>query len=294
MQNALPGGSNLTSLVKTAASGTGTDALTNANPATHDGNRPLDFVQAGNWQGPGLQNPVPIPAPTPEMAIEQSPHLQEVIHPSLPQPEITDAEAGNMFGPMDDSFNPLPGDFTELPLMLHDLFRSSQHAQHGSYSGTATPRGLLELGADYDLNLNTIDFDCLGLYNEQNPFTVNRDDLPRNLVDKMSPDAVKAFSTSVWRFVPSPASMPEFQGPEMIESGHELTVVVDQRTTAERLDHPTRDKMLGIMFRVWAKVASLAQSLTVLPSLILMDSLLQFFLTSKGARVTSWIHAASV
>ena len=198
-----------------------------------------------------------------------------------------------------DSFDPSYTDLHDLPPFLQDFFQSSRRPNGLGMSGTATPHGLFDFGVNADYSLDTMDFACLGQYNEQIPFVIDQQEPPQDHhADEQVLKQTDAFGSSVWRFTPQKDNAPNLTGPQLIDSleqdREEPTVFVDRRTTAAKLDSSTRDRMLAIMFQVWNSPSCTTQPLKVLPSLQLLDSLLQYFLTSEVARASSWIHIPSV
>ena len=204
---------------------------------------------------------------------------------------------------MVDAFDPMPSssftDLRDLPPFLQEFFQSSRHPHGISMSGTATPHGFFDFGVNSDYSLDTMDFACLGQYNEQIPFVIDQQEpLQNRNQDEQVSEPANAFGNSVWTFIPQKDNAPNLTGPRLVDSlekeKEEPTVFVDKRTTAEKLDSTTRDRMLAIMFQVWNGPMCTTQPLKVLPSLQLLDSLLQYFLTSDIARAASWLHIPSV
>jgi len=196
--------------------------------------------------------------------------------------------------------------YVDLPPFLHNMFASLPQVHQGFGSGLETPRGLFDFGIESDLQLDTLDFDCLGNYNERVPFDIDQhshpsvtNEMPRDIPSPSGTGAsAQAFHNSIWRFHPQPESLNSTKMSRMVEFSEgdkaEPTVRVDQRTTTDRLDQTSRDKMIAIMFRVWSDDKSTAKPLKVMPSLELLDSLLQFYLTLKEANAASWLHIPSV
>lgn len=185
-------------------------------------------------------------------------------------------------------------DGNELRDFLHDIMGLDSQAvpSSGIKSGAWTPRNLFEFGVDTNLELDDMDLGFLNDYNQNNPFGATPD-ASVSAVGSLVSDArsdpplgVESLQkSSTWRFRPhsrdnrdNALSMPA------TESGKKFTV--DRRVTVEPLTHNTRDQILAMIVSLNADTKAMLS----FPSVDLLDSLMQYFLTSTSALV-NLIHA---
>lgn len=176
-------------------------------------------------------------------------------------------------------------------------------------SGARTPRGLINFGIETDLQFSTDDISYLNSYNTRIPFEFRE---PLETVDILDPgiieehegrsgnDGIISIGTqrSCWCFVPVPqdhayAEHAHLSVPDKVLSSHaspESLVGLDKRTTAERLDLSARDKIMSI---VLSQVKPpISRAVSSFPSVELLDSLIQYFLTVPHSGASAWIHSA--
>lgn len=184
---------------------------------------------------------------------------------------------------------------------------------HGDLpSGALTPSGLLGYSGEIDLDFSAIDLSFLSTYNTQVPFEVqtpvfpNLDPTPHTICDTPIEQAEgkegnkngQVLPDSIWRWVPVPgvggySDQTDLSIPaqDQISGTPESLIEVRKRATDERLDSIARDKILAILF---SQVRShILPALSALPSVMLLDKLIQFFLAGPTPLVKTWIHIAS-
>ncbi|TKA80575.1 hypothetical protein B0A49_00627 [Cryomyces minteri] len=174
-------------------------------------------------------------------------------------------------------------------------------------SGTWTPRGLMDFGLETNLELNDLDFSFLETYNSQVPFHLadrldgkppEDDAAGLNNVAQEAPTTANVLQRSIWRFVPVPhdhgaaehdhLSLPAAES--HLESP-ESCIVVNRRTGVGKLDHPSRDKILGVVLSIYKP--SMSRTFSAFPSVELLDNLLQYFLSSPFSNANTWLHVPS-
>ncbi|KAF2500888.1 hypothetical protein BU16DRAFT_614570 [Lophium mytilinum] len=175
-------------------------------------------------------------------------------------------------------------------------------------SGTRTPRGVFDFGLETNLEFSDSDLGFLNSYNTRIPFEFENHceavNLPRSdtvnddIVDASTPKTASPLQTSIWRFVPDSRDHAAAEQPHLslpaAESGGDgaaSRVELGRRATTEKLDMLSRDRILGI---VLSQVKPhISRALYSFPSVDLLDSLLQYFLTAPFSGASSWFHAAS-
>lgn len=187
-----------------------------------------------------------------------------------------------------------------------DLFPGS--LTFGSMSGNRTPRSLVTFGLETDLDLSTVDLSLLDCYNTRNPFEFDTLAIstpvfepPGNTTnfnginEKGSPYSPHR---RIWRFVPTsedngfcehdnlllPPKVASHPTPESL-------VDLDSRSTLERLDLSSRDKILSIA--VSQLKQPISRAVSSFPSVELLDSLIQYYLTAPFSTGSTWFHRAS-
>ncbi|KAH8682857.1 hypothetical protein BGZ60DRAFT_398838 [Tricladium varicosporioides] len=177
-------------------------------------------------------------------------------------------------------------------------------------SGTLTPNGLVGFGVETDLDFSSIDLNFIDAYNTRVPFELENpvshmieqdssnipDQHPRHANDTDTNSTGRVLAQSIWRFVPAARdhgyaeqahlSLPD---PDAIVNSPDFSH--SQRTTTEKLDAASRDKILAIVLSQ-VKSHSLP-ALSAFPSIELLDNLIQFFLAGPFPNASSWIHSAS-
>lgn len=198
----------------------------------------------------------------------------------------------------------------EMPSASNVLdFMSSGHFFSNLPSGALTPIGLVGFGVETDLDFSSMDLNFIDAYNTRVPFELENpvpqmveqdaNTLPsQHPRDPGEPDAGGAgrvLAPSIWRFVPAARdhgyaeqahlSLPDPDG--MVSMSPDFS----HRATTEKLDAPTRDKILAI---VLSQVQSHSlPALSSFPSIELLDNLVQFFLAGPLPSASSWVHSAS-
>ena len=187
------------------------------------------------------------------------------------------------------------GDFdgVELREFLQDVMGLDAMAMpsSGLKSGTWTPRDILDFGVDTNLELNEIDLGFLDEYNQHNPFGIAATPEP-SVVQSVASDApsdpplgVDAFqSSAAWKFRPvdldnSSANL-SLPPTDLNKRFH-----VEKRITSEPLSYTIRDQIIAMI----AKIGPENRSFLSFPSLELLDSLLQYFI-SQSTATTYLIH----
>lgn len=205
-----------------------------------------------------------------------------------------------------------PALFTAPPEQINSL-APEEHYHHDAFlntlnsncpSGFRTPRNLIAFGLETDLDLSIVDLSFLESYNSRNPFEFG--ELPLPLPNVTTPevniatdDRATTDSTSLgklmWRFVPAPqdhglAEHDNLLLPDQPESNPtpQSLVEVEHRTTTEKLDLSSRDKILGIFLRQ-LKQPNISHPVSF-PSVELLDSFIQYYLTAPFSNARSWLH----
>lgn len=180
----------------------------------------------------------------------------------------------------------------------------------GSLSGTCTPR--VPFGLDTNLELDDIDFNSLFTYSTNIPFD-HALQSPESLqqgsekgtqkdrdLERRAQLGSDAYRKSVWRFRPVTSdrggadhqhlSLPIV---ETDKDSPESRIDLSWRTTSETLDQSSRDKLFAMVLGT-IKAPNLTRVASSFPSLELLDSLLQFYLTSSHCRADTWFHIPSI
>lgn len=205
----------------------------------------------------------------------------------------------------------IDAEMNSLPAFLRNmmpplpLFGAADGAMHNplSRSGFMTPRGLMDFGFETNLELSDIDLSFLDDYNLnvpfdfQTPITIAQSDQ----TDSRSPEeeaALRAeiFKSSVWRFKPrreDNATEVERHLSSLHPDGSPGTaephIKLDRRSTIDRLQHGSRDKILALVLRT-IDTSNVPRIVEAFPSVELLDNLLQYYLTSPFARARTWLH----
>ncbi|QGA20917.1 hypothetical protein EYB26_008627 [Talaromyces marneffei] len=209
--------------------------------------------------------------------------------------------------------------FTVPPEQINSLAPEA-HYRHDSFlntlnsncpSGIRTPRNLIAFGLETDLDLSIVDLSFLESYNSRNPFefgelppeplplpSVTTPDVNIAKDDRPTTDSA-SLGKLMWRFIPAPqdhglAEHDNLLLPDQPESSPtpQSLVEVEHRTTAEKLDLSSRDKILGIFLRQM-KQPNISHPLSF-PSIELLDSFIQYYLTAPFSNARSWLHLPTV
>lgn len=201
---------------------------------------------------------------------------------------------------MNDDVSPLnESDGNELHeflrnVMGEDTMANLSHASIGP--GTWTPRNLFEFGIDTNLELNDMDLHFLDDYNQNNPFglttpTTDGASGTKSVLGDIHPEAPLGVESlqkaSTWRFRPMPKDNRE-NALSMPATDSLKRFTVDRRVTPEALNYSKRDQILSMIITA----GSNSRSSMAFPSVELLDSLLQYYLTTTPAP-SSLIHVAT-
>lgn len=243
-----------------------------------------------------------------------TPRMAEMYHDMAPPPAKAPMTNGVTFAPRDSMGNLVPqapGSIHEDPSPINDAEGHELHdflqqvmgegtfanlSQTNNGLGTWTPRNLFEFGMNTNLELNDIDLSFLDDYNQSNPFgmttpTPDAAPMERYFPGETPPDpplGVESLQkSSTWRF--RPQSKDNREGNMSLPATDSLKrLTVDRRVTPEMLQYTTRDQILALIITA----GSGSRSVLSFPSVELLDSLLQYYLTATPAP-SSLIHAAS-
>lgn len=173
----------------------------------------------------------------------------------------------------------------------------------GLGSGTWTPRNIFDFGQKTSLELSDLDLDFLNDHNSQNPFTISitSPEASQSARSSIASDPPSALGTeslqgvSTWRFRPvrqdcfsseqHNLSLPPAEANKKLNVAH-------SRVT-EPLTFNMRDCILATIISS-CKGPNLPRSVLCFPSLELMDTLLQFYLTSKSTLFNRILHVPSL
>lgn len=186
-----------------------------------------------------------------------------------------------------------------------DFLRNMPSNSDPLLSGTWTPRGF---GFDTNLDLNDIDLTFLDKYNAHIPFdqetpqseTNSRIDNTSQMPHEGVAIRAEAFKRSVWRYTPNSSQhhsgTAEQANLAVLHGDHgspESRITLPRRASTEQLDRISRDKILALVLNT-CKPTNIPQTVAAFPSVELLDSLIQFYLTSSTARADEWIHVPSL
>lgn len=217
-----------------------------------------------------------------------------------------------------DSFPSVSADraLSAAPLEQFNPLAPEGHYHHDTFwnnlnsncpSGIRTPRNLITFGLETDLDLSIVDLNFLESYNIRNPFEFGElppEPLPLPSVTtpefNVSKDGTATTNSAslgkmIWRFIPAPQDhgfsehdnllLPD--QPESTSTPHSL-VEVERRGTTEKLELSSRDKILGIFLHQMKK-PNIPHPLSF-PSVELLDSFIQYYLTAPFSNARPWIH----
>ncbi|KAG9844090.1 hypothetical protein KCU63_g10825, partial [Aureobasidium melanogenum] len=164
-------------------------------------------------------------------------------------------------------------------------------------SGTWTPRNVFDFGANTDLELNDLDLNFLDGYNHEIPFTsfVETPETNRSIPASEPPSALGVESlqkSSTWRFRPvtQDRGMGDQQNISIPSGETSKRLPMQRRVTSEMLSYTMRDRVMALFMASSSNVDTLQKTMQSFPSLELLDSLLQYFLSSKTAISNRMIH----
>jgi hypothetical protein len=191
---------------------------------------------------------------------------------------------------------------------LHDFLQSiiggdpfpRQHPPD-QVAGTWTPRNVFDLGTHTDLELNDLDLNFLDGYNQEIPFTsfVETPETARSVPGSTGepPSALGVESlqkSSTWRFRPvtQDRGMSDQQNISLPNGDTSKRLPLQRRVTSEMLSYTMRDRVMAL-FMSSCSGESFQKTMQSFPSLELLDSLLQYFLSSKTAIANRMIHLST-
>ena len=176
---------------------------------------------------------------------------------------------------------------TELRDFLQEVMGLDAMAlpSSGLKSGTWTPRDIFDFGVDTNLELNDVDLGFLDVYNQHNPFGLTPP-ASTSAVQSVASDApsdpplgIDTFQkSSAWKFRPV-ARDSSSNYLSLPPTDMNKRFPVDKRITLEPLSYTTRDQIIAMI----AKVGPDSRSFLSFPSLELLDSLLQYFISTTAA-----------
>lgn len=162
--------------------------------------------------------------------------------------------------------------------------------------GTWTPRDLFEFGMDTNLELNDMDLLFLNDYNQNNPFglttpTTDGSSANKSVSSDTPPEPPLGVESlqkaSTWRFRPVSKDNRE-NALSMPATDSLKRFIVDRRVIQEALTYTKRDQILSMIITA----GSNSRSSLAFPSVELLDSLLQYYMTATQAP-SSLMHVAS-
>jgi hypothetical protein len=182
--------------------------------------------------------------------------------------------------------------FVETPSidpLLPDYFRSMPPYE-SFFSGQATPRGILDLSFNVDVDLTDMD---LGLLT---PSTTDNQGTEQHIPDSEGvPVRTEAFKQSIWRYLPQRNK--DFGGAEQVnlafsdleKDSKRRSHITQRRVIAERLHRVSRDRLMALVLGTCSS-ENVKKISSAFPSIELLDILIQFFLTSPSIDAQSWFH----
>lgn len=195
--------------------------------------------------------------------------------------------------------------FDELAALSGDLseFLRTMPPFESCISGQATPRGIMDMRFNLDLDLNDLDIAFLDQYNLNIPFNVETPSTDHPAAEQGASahlhDSVhvrhEAFKRSVWRYLPrSDRDFGAAEEPNLafIHSDGNATnrsQLPTRRAIQERLKAMTRDKIFALVLST-CNPSNVGRIAAAFPSTDLLDGLIQYFLTSPTIDARRWLH----
>ncbi|KAH7002482.1 hypothetical protein EDB80DRAFT_578910 [Ilyonectria destructans] len=166
-------------------------------------------------------------------------------------------------------------------------------------SGRWPYHGLVDLDINASMELDDVDVQFLNNYNSNIPFEFDSISQPERSAAHSTPSplSTEAFETLYWRFRPNKK---DYQGSEerylsMPSNDHtspESRVHLEKRVTCSELGMAARDKILAMVVKCCRPENSF-RAASSFPSVKLLDTLLQYYLTSPVASAASFLHLAT-
>lgn len=173
----------------------------------------------------------------------------------------------------------------------------------GNISVTWTPRDVFDFGQNTSLELNDVDLNFLDDYNQHNPFApyVETPETAISLRGSSTGDPPSALGaeslqkTSTWRFRPvsQDTGASDQQNLSLPVAATNTKLRIERRVLSETLSFNMRDRVLALIIST-CKEGNVPRTVLSFPSLDLLDSLLQFYLTSKAAMSSQYIHVPTL
>jgi hypothetical protein len=193
--------------------------------------------------------------------------------------------------------------FDETPSIdpfLPDYFRNMPPYET-FFSGQATPRGILDLSFDLDVGLTDIDLGLLDQYNFQVPFAADTPSVDNQASEQPIPESesvpvrAEAFKQSIWRYLPQRhkdfggAEQGNLAFPDSDKDSTRRSHMAQRRATSERLHRVSRDRLMALVLGTCSS-ENVKKISSAFPSIELLDTLIQFFLTSPSLDAQYWFH----
>ncbi|KAH7129185.1 hypothetical protein EDB81DRAFT_950885 [Dactylonectria macrodidyma] len=166
-------------------------------------------------------------------------------------------------------------------------------------SGSWSHQGIMDLDIDASMDIDDIDLEFLNNYNASIPFEFDTISQPEKSVTNSQPCPrdMQAFQTLYWRFRPNKK---DHQGsedqylsiPSSDQTSPESRVHLEKRVTCSELGMATRDRILA-MIVTCCRPENSFRATASFPSVELLDTLLQYYLTSPVTGAASFLHLAA-
>jgi hypothetical protein len=234
-----------------------------------------------------------------ERSLTESSHVPNSVGASAVNQQYTE-DTRNAMAFFDNSGQQFV-DTPSIDPLLPDYFRNMPPYE-SFLSGQATPRGLLDMSFDLNVDLTDIDLGLLDQYNFQIPFAADTPSTTDNHVTEQHisesdnvPVRTEAFKQSIWRYLPQRNK--DFGGAEQenlafadLEKGsNRRTHIAQRRAIPERLHRVSRDRLMALVLGTCSS-ENVKKISSAFPSIELLDTLIQFFLTSPSIDAQSWFH----
>ncbi|KAH7144101.1 hypothetical protein B0J13DRAFT_502011 [Dactylonectria estremocensis] len=166
-------------------------------------------------------------------------------------------------------------------------------------SGSWSHQGLMDLDIDTSMDIDDMDLEFLNNYNANIPFKFDNISQPERSVSysQPSPRNTEAFQTLYWRFRPNKkdhhGSEDQYLSiPSSDQTSPESRVYLEKRVTCSELGMAVRDKILAMVVTCCRPENSFRATASF-PSVKLLDTLLQYYLTSPVTGAASFLHLAA-
>lgn len=168
-------------------------------------------------------------------------------------------------------------------------------------SGQATPRGIMDLSFDLDVGLTDIDLGLLDQYNFEIPFTAGTPSTDAHGLEQHLPEndnvpvRSEAFKQSIWRYLPQRNRDYVAQEKQNLafadahKDNGRRAPITQRRAIEEKLHRSSRDRLLALVLGTCGP-ENVQRIASAFPSVELLDSLIQFFLTSPSIDAKFLFH----